>query len=67
MNTYEIRILSLLDLSWKDTFDVEVFSHDQTEEQTVLRGVWDQAKLHGILSRVHAMGLMLISVQLISK
>ncbi|MEM7334380.1 MAG: hypothetical protein AAF490_20020 [Chloroflexota bacterium] len=65
MNRYEIRIQSLLDPSWQETFDVETFAHDRTHGQTVLKSPLDQARLQGILNRIHNMGLKLVAVKII--
>lgn len=67
MNIYEIRIPSLLDPSWKEIFHIATLVHDQDRGETILRGPLDQAKLQGILVRIHGMGLQLISVKIVSE
>ncbi|MEM7127543.1 MAG: hypothetical protein AAF702_14520 [Chloroflexota bacterium] len=64
MNIYEIRIRSLLALTWQATFDVEAFTHDTKQGETRLRSELDQAQLLGILNRIHDMGLTLLAVNL---
>ncbi len=65
MNTYEIRIQSLLDPAWQETFNIESFTHDKVQRQTLLSGTLDQSQLQGLLNRIHDMGLKLIEVKLI--
>jgi hypothetical protein len=60
---YEIRIEGILDERWSSWFDgLDVRSAGQNE--TIIVGpVADQAALHGLLSRVNDLGLVLISVR----
>lgn len=65
MDTYEIRIHSLLDLAWQETFNIEMLTHDTDRTETILRGELDQAQLQGILNRIHEFGLQLMAVNII--
>ncbi len=60
---YEIRVEGLLDERWSSWFDgLEVRTIGENE--TLIVGqVADQAALHGLLSRVNDLGLVLISVR----
>lgn len=59
---YEIRIKGHLDRRWAAWFDGLDLAHD-TDGTTVIRGrVTDQAALHGLLHRMHDLGLPLVSV-----
>jgi hypothetical protein len=67
--TYEIKVRGRLDESWSDwiegmTVEVENVGHRPTI--TTLTGiVADQAALQGVLSQLYALGLSLISVNVI--
>ena len=65
MTVYEIRIHSLLDPAWQETFGVDTFELDEEAGETRLRSTLDQAQLQGILNRIHALGLKLIAVKII--
>ena len=67
MNRYEIRIYSLLDPTWQQTFDVEFFEHDKEQGQTILCSTLDQAQLQGILNRIHDMGLKLAAIKVVDR
>jgi hypothetical protein len=60
---YEIRVEGILDERWSSWFDgLDVRSAG--EDETIIVGpVVDQAALHGLLSRVNDLGLVLISVR----
>ena len=59
----EIRVEGILDERWSSWFDGLDIRSDG-EDVTVISGrVADQAALHGLLSRVHDLGLALISVR----
>lgn len=59
---YRIRVESELHASWADHFDGLQLSHEGGE--TLLEGtVADQAALHGLLSRLRDMRLILVSIQ----
>lgn len=59
---YEIRIEGQLTDRWTDWFEgLEIFNAAQNE--TILRGAFvDQAALFGVLARIQALNLVLISV-----
>jgi hypothetical protein len=58
---YQICIKGKLDPIWSDWFDG--FSISQMENETVLTGpVPDQAALHGMLSKINDLGLVIISL-----
>lgn len=62
---YEVRVPGQLDDTWSDWFagmTMAVESDAPTQPVTVLSGVLDQAALHGLLRRLYAMGLPLLSV-----
>jgi hypothetical protein len=66
--TYQIKVPGHLDERWADwigrvTTTVEGEGNGTTI--TILTGVVDQAALHGLLRRLYALGLPLISVNLI--
>jgi hypothetical protein len=60
---YQIRVRGLLDDSWSEWLDglaIEPGSHGET----LLTGyVRDQAALHGLLSKIRDLGLLLVSVK----
>ena len=59
---YEIRVQGVLDECWAAWFEGLLVSSD--EGQTVICGpVADQAALHGLLTKVRDLGLVLISVR----
>ncbi len=59
---YEIRVKGGLTDRWSDWFEgLEV--HDEQNGETTLRGeLIDQSALFGVLTRIHALNLELISV-----
>jgi hypothetical protein len=59
---YEIRVKGLLSDHWSDWFD-GLSIHNDSTAQTTLRGpLPDQAALIGLLARIHALNLTLVSV-----
>lgn len=59
---YEIRVASVLDGCWASWFEGLQVSSDDAE--TVISGVLtDQSALHGVLVKVHDLGLTLISLR----
>ncbi|MET0886072.1 MAG: hypothetical protein ABWX92_06440 [Mycetocola sp.] len=62
---YEIRVAGHLGASWDDWFEgLTVFS--EADGTTILSGVVeDQAGLHGLLRRIGALGMPLISVNIV--
>lgn len=60
--TYEVRVEGHLPERWSEWFDGLLIQHDPGGD-TILRGVvTDQAALFGVLTRIHALNLALISV-----
>ncbi|MDQ3589059.1 MAG: hypothetical protein M3392_02260 [Actinomycetota bacterium] len=60
---YEIRVKGVLDSRWSEWFDGMTLSNDDISGETTLCGaVADQAALHGVLAKVHNLGLPLLSV-----
>ena len=58
---YVVRIRQKLDQAWDEWFDGMTVEHDG--EGTVLAGYLpDQAALHGVIARVHRLGLELVAV-----
>lgn len=59
---YEICVEGQLDMRWSDWFDgMTICNHDN--KLTILRGICvDQSALFGILTKIHALNLTLISV-----
>ena len=61
---YEIRVDGVLEAGWSAWFDGLRVTGDDRLGQTVIAGpVADQATLHGLLAKVHDLGLTLIAVQ----
>jgi hypothetical protein len=59
---YEIRVNGILDGRWTAWFEDLQVSSDG--EETVISGpIADQAALHGLLTKVRDLGLVLISVR----
>jgi len=63
---YQIHLKGNLDPKWSDWFDG--FTITCQGNETLLTGlVPDQAALHGILAKINNLGMVLISVNCISK
>ncbi len=64
---YQIRLQGKLDETWSAWFDDMRVSLERDEEGqpvTILTGcVIDQPALHGLLSRIRDLGLMIVSIQ----
>ena len=61
-NHYQICIDGKLDERWLRWFEgLEVISN--SDDQTIIRGEFDQSALHGLLNRICDLGVTLISVQ----
>ena len=61
-NRYHITIDGHLDLRWQEWFDGLEITHTDSG-QTILSGVIvDRASMHGVLKKIHNLGLTLISV-----
>ena len=59
---YEIRLEGLLDAQWGEWFGGLTISHHSDGSTTLTGSVTDQAALHGLLGKLGALGLTLISV-----
>jgi hypothetical protein len=63
MSRYEIRVEGILDERWSSWFG-GLAIRDEGSGVTVITGlVEDEAALHGVLSRISELGLVLVSVQ----
>jgi len=59
---YQICLEGILDERWLRWFEgLEITSN--VDNQTIIRGEFDQSALHGFLNRIRDMGVNLISVQ----
>jgi len=61
-NHYQICLDGKLDdrwLRWFEDLDVKISDDDQT----IIRGEFDQSALHGLFNRIRDLGVTLISVQ----
>jgi len=59
---YQICIEGILDERWLRWFEgLEVKASD--DNQTIIRGEFDQSALHGLFNRIRDLGVTLISVQ----
>jgi hypothetical protein len=63
---YRIRIEGHLDDEWSDWLDTMAIEQDQDGTTTLTGPVADQSALHGLLLRIHDMGLRLVSCQDVS-
>lgn len=65
---YEIAVAGVVENDWSDLFDVNI-ALDDTEKITVsnISGVFDQAALQGLLSRLYSFGYPLLSVNIINR
>jgi hypothetical protein len=53
----------VLDARWSAWFEGLQLSSDQAGQTTIAGWVADQAALHGLLARIHDLGLPLLSVR----
>lgn len=58
---YEIRVAGHLSANWAARFEGLSMRHE-SEGETVLSGMLDQAALHGVFMKIRSLGLNLISV-----
>ena len=59
---YEIRVAGVLDPGWSEWFDGLTIVPESGDETWLTGPVRDQAALHGILRKLHDMGLPLLAV-----
>lgn len=59
---YHIRVKGQFGPEWSEWFDGMTITSDETNETTLSGQVLDQAALYGILNKIQALGLSLISV-----
>lgn len=60
---YEIRVRGILDERWSDWFGGLTVG-SEGEDATLIAGIVpDQAALHGLLTKINDLGLVLVSVQ----
>jgi hypothetical protein len=59
---YVLRVSGHLDPHWSQWFAGLALTHEADGTTTLTGAVADQAELHGILSRVRDLGVVLISV-----
>jgi hypothetical protein len=58
---YEIRVEGHLAADWSDWFEGLAVCQE-TNGETTLSGLMDQAALHGVLAKVRDLGLVLVAV-----
>ena len=59
---YRIRVKGQLDEKWADWFEGFVMSTCENDETLLSGPVVDQAMLHGVLNKIHSLGLTLLMV-----
>jgi hypothetical protein len=59
---YQITVEGGLDAGWSAWFDGMEVSSDATGRTTIAGPVADQAALHGLLTKVRDLGLLLVAV-----
>jgi hypothetical protein len=63
---YEIRVKGHLTNRWSDWFE-GLAIHNDSSGETILSGpLVDQAALFGVLTKIHALNLTLISINMVS-
>ena len=67
MQYYEIHVKGHLNPSWSDWFDGLTIIHEDNGATLLAGTLADQAALHGLLTRVRDLGILLISVNLMDK
>ena len=60
--SYEIRVKGRLDARWAARFDGLGLAHEGAGTTVIHGPVADQAALHGLLTKVRDLGLLLVSV-----
>jgi hypothetical protein len=64
---YQIRVEGLLDESWSDWLDGLTIETQACGETLLTGPVRDQAALHGLLNKIRDLGLLLLSVERLSR
>jgi hypothetical protein len=59
---YHIRVKGYLDLSWSEWFEGLKISHEPDGVSDLFGAIKDQAELIGILTKIHNLNLILVSV-----
>ena len=59
---YQICLEGILDERWLRWFEGLEVTYS-AEDQTIIRGAFDQSALHGLFNRIRDLGVTLISVQ----
>ncbi len=62
-HTYQIRIKGHLDASWAEWFDGFTLTRESYGTTLLTGSVVDQPALHGLLTRIHSLGLPLLLVE----
>jgi len=62
-HTYQIRIKGHLDAGWAEWFDGFTLTREPDGTTLLTGSVVDQPALHGLLSRIHSLGLPLLLVE----
>ncbi len=60
--SYRIRVMGQVGVEWSEWFGGVTITYDETNETTLFGQVLDQAALYGILNKIQALGLTLLSV-----
>jgi hypothetical protein len=60
---YQIRVKGVLDGRWSAWFDGLQVTSDASGQTTIAGPVTDQAALHGLLAKIHDLGLELLEVR----
>jgi hypothetical protein len=60
--SYHIRVKGQIGPEWSEWFDGMTITSDETNETILFGQVVDQAALYGILNKIQALGLTLLSV-----
>ena len=60
---YQIRIKGHLDPSWTDWFEGFALTHQPDGTTLLIGSLVDQPALHGLLTRIHSLGLPLLLVE----
>ena len=64
---YHIKVKGTLDRKWSDWFDGFDIRYEVEGETLLIGTVRDQAALHGVLTKIRDLGLLLLVVQRIER